>query len=564
MDRADDLTALSGEELAAQREEAVTEFGRLSDIAPDDLTDEDVDEMESLAAYVEAIDAETERRDGEATARTERAAAAAARIAPVDDTQDETEDEPEAEADADDEQDEQDDAPQAVAAAATTKPRPKGNKALVKTARRPANPVPYTGTGLAITAAADVSGFAMGQELDDLAHVARAFQARAKGLPTQRLGGRNGLRQRYGVATLTRQYDGLVDSNPDFENMFSLAQEASRESRLPGGSLVASRAQGNSLTAAGWCAPSETLYGFCDVASLAGLWSGPEIGVTRGGIRFTPGPDYSTIYDECGFAQTEAQAIAGETKNCCTVDCPPFDEVRLDVIGYCVKAGILTNAAYPELVQQWLTTAMVANQHQKNAAIIGQIESELGAATEYADLGSSTFTTLVALNIAATGLRYSYRMALDATMEIVAPAWLRVAFQEDIQNQTGQTEPVSDDQIDRYLAARNLTVQWVYDWQDLTPPAAGGCVVDLPDTADVMIYPAGTFVLGTQDVISLDAMYDSTDLMTNVYTAAFAEDGWLLLHQCYGGCTLTLPVCITGRTGAADINTCAASTAPAA
>jgi hypothetical protein len=75
-----------------------------------------------------------------------------------------------------------------------------------------------------------------------------------------------------------------------------------------------------------------------------------------------------------------------------------------------------------------------------------------------------------------------------------------------------------------------------------------------------MIYPAGTFVLGTSDVISLDAMYDSTDLIQNMYTAAFAEDGWLLLHQCYDGCLITLPVCISGQTGAPSFEGCASVT----
>ena len=118
---------------------------------------------------------------------------------------------------------------------------------------------------------------------------------------------------------------------------------AAKESRLPGGSLLAS---------GGWCAPSETIYTLCSTESLDGLIDLPEINVQRGGIRFTKGPDFSDIYTDAGFCQTEAQAIAGTTKPCVEIECPAFEEVRLDACGICVKAPILTNAGYPELVQR--------------------------------------------------------------------------------------------------------------------------------------------------------------------------------------------------------------------
>ena len=67
---------------------------------------------------------------------------------------------------------------------------------------------------------------------------------------------------------------------------------------------------------------------------------------------------HPSIYAACGFFQTEAEAIAGDCKDCCSVDCPPFDEVRLDAIGLCVKSPLLTEAAYPELVQRFLEGAL--------------------------------------------------------------------------------------------------------------------------------------------------------------------------------------------------------------
>jgi hypothetical protein len=83
---------------------------------------------------------------------------------------------------------------------------------------------------------------------------------------------------------------------------------------------------------------------------MDGILSLPEVNVTRGGIKFTKGPQWADIYGNIGFTQTEAQAIAGTTKPCYEVTCPTFTDVRLDAVGLCIKAPILTNAAYPEVV----------------------------------------------------------------------------------------------------------------------------------------------------------------------------------------------------------------------
>ena len=164
--------------------------------------------------------------------------------------------------------------------------------------------------------------------------------------------------QRYGVASLGLSFpDHLIADNKDD---MAVVASAAKETSLDGGSLVA---------AGGWCAPSETLYAFCQDESTDGLLDLPEIAVTRGGVRYTSGPDFSAIYN-AGFTQTEAQAIAGTTKTCYEVDCPDFDEVRLDAIGICIKVPLLTNAAYPELVKSTIAKALIAHQHRASAYLV--------------------------------------------------------------------------------------------------------------------------------------------------------------------------------------------------
>ena len=167
--------------------------------------------------------------------------------------------------------------------------------------------------------------------------------------------------------------DGLYQGNPDYADDYQVLLAAANERRLPGGSLVASvaaresaLANGQSLTAAGggWCAPSTTQYGLCAAETLDGIVEVAEVGETRGGINYTEGPDFVDIYTGAGFSQTEAEAIAGETKDCVDISCPDFDEVRMDAVGICVRAPLLTRAAYPELIERWVNGTVVANAHE--------------------------------------------------------------------------------------------------------------------------------------------------------------------------------------------------------
>ncbi|MES9364733.1 major capsid protein, partial [Cutibacterium acnes] len=71
----------------------------------------------------------------------------------------------------------------------------------------------------------------------------------------------------------------------DEASLVAAIDHATDESRLDGGSLVA---------AAGWCAPSETIYDFLPTPAAANLFSLPEISLSRGGLRYPVEPDFST------------------------------------------------------------------------------------------------------------------------------------------------------------------------------------------------------------------------------------------------------------------------------
>jgi len=52
------------------------------------------------------------------------------------------------------------------------------------------------------------------------------------------------------------------------------------------------------------------------------------------------------------------------------------------------------------------------------------------------------------------------------------------------------------------------------------------------------------------DVINLDAVYDSTGLVANMYTALFVEQGMLAVQRCLATQEIDLPIVVSGLSGA--------------
>lgn len=541
---AEDLQGMTDEQVQDALDSALSESEDLAGMDPASMTDEQVARLEALADFAETVDGETARREQVAAERAERVEAARARLTPVDAGGDE--------GDGDEGDGEGDEAPVETPEVETPAPEAVAAGGARRTAR-PAprrNPRPAAAQRterFSLIAAADVGGqFSAGQTLESMTQVAEAFAQRSRSFPQGVARVRN-VRHQHNVALIRRNHeadpDGLYIGNPDFASEQAVFQAAAREGRLKGGSLVA---------AGGWCAPSETLYGLTSAETLDGLIDLPTVGVNRGGINYTPGPDFSDIYATAGFSQTEAQAIAGTEKACVEVDCPDFSEVRLDAVGYCVKAPLLTRAAYPEVIQRWIEGTMVANAHKVAARLVSSMRTALGTAIAPTLVGMPVaWSTLTAIELVIEGQRQAYRLSDGETLEVKAPRWLRVALRADLANRLGiGAESVSNAQIAQHFADRGASVQFILNYQELSSPKT---IAAFPSTVEVMVYPAGTFVRGNADVVSLDTVYDTADLQTNVYTAAFVEDGVLLAKMQHGGARITLPVNVTGQLGAANI-----------
>jgi hypothetical protein len=282
---------------------------------------------------------------------------------------------------------------------------------------------------------------------------------------------------------------------------------------------------------------------------VTGILSIPEVAVRRGGFKYTQAVDFATIYAAVGFLQTETQAIAGTTKACFEIPCPTFIEVRLDAIGLCIKVPILMEAAYPELIQRWMSGALVAHQHKVNAQVLSRIATSLGTARVQTDMLGTAQSTFASIELLTDQLRQKFAMGMEETMEVVAPFWLEGALRSDLALRTGRNiEAITDAMIAAEFAVRDVNVQYVYDWQPLDTT-----LNTYPATVQLMIYPAGTYVKGTSDVIKLNAVYDAASLAVNIYTGLFFEEGLLVAKMCNSGVLATIAVNNSGRTGIANI-----------
>jgi hypothetical protein len=534
----EDITVLDDAALAEAIEQALTEAADFNDVPDADLDDEKLARLIALADFATAAKGEQGTRGEAAAERATRAQAARAALTrpDVEDVVDAeiVEDEPAAEVKKE---------PAAVSASAARKV-PVVTRATAAVATLPVD-VAANRPAAVLTASADVPGFATGGSIGDLDGIGKALISRMKGLPSVRLGGDDGVQQRYSVATIdlgATRTDDLVQTNGSTDQ--ELVQRASRETRLPGGSLTA---------AGGWCAPSETLYDLCVTETTDGLLDLPSITVNRGGIRYTKGPSFNDIYTTAGLGWilTEAQVIAGTpAKTCIEVTCPPFTDVRLDAVGICIKAPLLTLSAYPELVRRFTEGALIALQHKVDTYLIGKIAA--GSTTLNANgTPANAIDSLAELELITNYQRQQWRSSWTQTFEVLLPAWYKTIIRADLARRTGvDLINVTDADIDRYFANRHLRPQYLANYQPLT--VTSGAIV-VPASVETIVFPAGTWVKGTTDVISLDAVYDSTTLLTNTFTALFAEEGVLAVNTCWDSVKATISTTPTGTTAAANI-----------
>ncbi|MFE2930616.1 major capsid protein [Streptomyces sp. NPDC059278] len=426
-----------------------------------------------------------------------------------------------------------------------------------------------------LVAAADVPGFSTGQQLSSLADFGQAWEQRMMPLISSG-GGRDGGRQRVGVARIKRNVPEAFTIRDD-RDADEVITRATDETQLSGGSLVA---------AGGWCAPSELMYDLCGMRiTQEGMVSLPSVTARRGGVRYPADFDWAAIFgawQNVGFHQTEAEAIDGKVKTCLEVPCPDdFIECRLEADGVCLRTPILTERGWPERVAQFTEGVLAIHAHKLNAWKIAKMEAlstpitmpAPGAPNPQAAVSDPHGPGLIEsvlsmLELQVQYQRYRERLSQNATLEMLAPYWLRGILKSDLRKKQAieRRWTVADGDIDGYLRSIGVSPQWVYDWQDAyadqDAAGFGGTTVPTvwPGEVKILLYRAGSFFQLQADVISLDGVYDHESLTHNMYTSLFTEEGIQVCMRCGVSYVVTIPLCANGLSGGLQTTTCAAPT----
>lgn len=586
----ENLSDLSAEDLGDLRSKAVDAFQTL--YANGEFTDEDLATLGTLTDGIEVLSAEISAREQAAAERAAKAAEMAAKVgankpapAPADDGEDQ--DDAPADGNSDDapaqgEADDQDDAAEAEsqkkAKAAATDVEPAAQvdtEPEAVTAAAPRGPIKLSGirrhvhtpapaiteetsvedTRKARMTVADVPGFAADSDatFEDLAvALDRRLQGFNSGAYAAAARAGRAMSERHGLAVIRKTFDERATVNSP-ESADAAMAFAVSEKNLPGGSLVA---------AGGWCAPSETVYDLLEDESRDGLISLPEINVTRGGIKFTKGPKFADLYAAPSFNFTEEEAKAGKyaptsatdptnkvgPKPVYNVPCTDFEDVRLSAAGLHVQANLLQQRGYPELVARTIRGALVAHEHKMSERIIAAMERQSTAVSMDSGQIGAAAPILTAIELQVEHYRYAQRLSRSTTLEAVFPYWVHGAIRTDLSRRQGvDLTDVNDARIDAWFKARGVNPQFVYDWQALT--GAAGDFKVWGASLKFLLYSAGTFVKGGQDVITLDTVYDSTLLGQNDYTALFTEEGYLVAKRGHDARVVTVPINPNGGTG---------------
>ncbi|WP_129846603.1 major capsid protein [Streptomyces albidoflavus] len=416
-----------------------------------------------------------------------------------------------------------------------------------------------------LVAAADIPGFSTGQVMQGgLGDFARAYESRMFPMISGGVNsGKDGERTRVGIARIRRELPEQfrITNERDAEDV---VRHACDESRLPGGSLVAS---------AGWCAPSETLYDLCPIRMTEeGIISLPQVQTRRGGIKFPADFDWSAVWSSIGFHLTEEEVMAGTEKNCIEVPCPSeWPEYRMEVAGVCLRTPILMERGWPERVEQFMAGALLIHAHKMNALRLWKMEqlstkipmpgprpgAEEGAWMVDPHGPGAVESLLSMLELQVQYVRYRDRLPQDATLEMIAPYWLRGILKSDLRKKIGIDNrwSISNEMIDGYLRNVGVNPQYVYDWQDafehpMNQGGFGGPIpLKWPDRVKLMLYPAGTFFELSDEVINLDGVYDHASLIQNVYTGLFTEEGWQVGRRCMDSYVIEMDLCPNGLSG---------------
>lgn len=371
-------------------------------------------------------------------------------------------------------------------------------------------PLPVAVAASTIVAGADVPGVSAGMPITDKGTFVQAMTDKINALRGARGDGEQVIVASVKAPDVPDERTLTGDSKTDMEKVFEVIGRDQDHMRA----LVAS---------GGYCAPLEPRYdvfgiGVTDRPVRGAL---PGFRASRGGIRFISPPKLASVSGSVGVwtAATDA-APGGAVKAKMIVGCGPEQTVTIAAITLQMQFGNFIARAYPEMVERNTELGMIAQARLAEQTLLTAMGTLSTAVTTSHTLGTAR-DFLNALGRAASAYRTRHRMAEDAPLSAIAPAWVRDAMRDDI---AWSLSPTTDDVlaeadsiINGYISKRNVNVAWHLDDPNYIAAQAAGALANYPATFDWLVFAPGTFLFLDGGTLDVGVVRDSTLVGTNDY-----------------------------------------------
>ena len=360
------------------------------------------------------------------------------------------------------------------------------------------------------------------------------------------------------VMQLSYGYEGdrLLDDSP--KNNYLKLMELSRQER-DAANEGAERTPEALLAAGGFCAPAEVSYDFFGIDCQDGLLTLPTVGAPRGSIEYPVSVSFQDIVTTAGWGTgpaqsvgqlyTEADDIAAATKNCFQVPCPSTVECTLDAHVTCLTYGNFQQRAWPEFIQDTLGKSLRAHAHLVNADLIGTLVAGSTALTPVSGPAATglpaTASVLAALEFYVRLYRDRYRMCEGDVLDAVFPHWVVGLMIADLVRRGGYSPfDVTSADVMRWLAARGIRAQFVFDWQSISAET------EWPATVQFLLYAPGTWIRLDGGTLDLGIVRDSTLNSQNNFQN-FVETFEQVCQIGHESLAITVDVCASGAAATA-------------
>ncbi len=285
----------------------------------------------------------------------------------------------------------------------------------------------------------------------------------------------------------------------------------------------------------------------------------PAFVANRGGIRFQPSPTLSDVSAGVGVwtAANDITPSNPTTKPAVTLTCPGEVEVFVNALTASMVVDNFRHQYHPESADAWLRQLNGAHARLAEQTLIDGMLNDSTVANTETVLGASR-DVLAAVDRAASAYRNRQRMASDAYLTFIAPAWLRDLVRTDLSRAAFVSPDelsISYELIDSLFTSRNVSPVWSIDWSP-SAPQVDGQLDGWPASCNALLFAPSTFIFLDGGTLNLGVVRDATLISTNNFIVfsesieAVAKRGTESLH-------LDMALCANGTTSApVEIHPC--------